>query len=169
VVSVPRSTISTPPAETYTNYDTHACKPATCHGIMGMWSCATKEKLMTECIPAHLRNGEIVTSRSGSAMRIARQVLTEREGPRPTSKHVCRHLCQNDSIMRNGFLCVLHTVWGTRSENMKDVPIETRCASAAAGAKTINNLEYTCPHCGKEGRSPSMKRWHFDRCKLRPQ
>lgn len=24
----------------------------------------------------------------------------------------------------------------------------------------------TCPHCGKEGGVQSMKRWHFDKCKL---
>jgi|TARA_R110002167_G_C12425661_1_gene629314 hypothetical protein len=23
-----------------------------------------------------------------------------------------------------------------------------------------------CPHCGKEGNIPNMKRWHFDNCKL---
>lgn len=26
---------------------------------------------------------------------------------------------------------------------------------------------YTCPHCGKEGKSASMFRWHFDNCKSR--
>lgn len=26
---------------------------------------------------------------------------------------------------------------------------------------------YRCPHCGKEGRSASMFRWHFDNCKSR--
>lgn len=25
-----------------------------------------------------------------------------------------------------------------------------------------------CPHCGKEGNKPLMKRWHFDNCKLIP-
>lgn len=26
----------------------------------------------------------------------------------------------------------------------------------------------TCPHCGKQGGSGTMPRWHFDRCKLKP-
>jgi len=129
-----------------------------------------------ECIPARLMNGEIA-SRSRSATSIARQVLIEKEGPPPTPKHLCRHLCQNDSMMRNGFICVLHTTWGTHRQNMNDIPVETRCASlkaarkvgAKVGGKAACNLEYMCPHCGKEGRSPSMKRWHFDRCKLRLQ
>lgn len=25
--------------------------------------------------------------------------------------------------------------------------------------------EYQCPHCGKKGKGPMMKRWHFDNCK----
>ncbi len=24
---------------------------------------------------------------------------------------------------------------------------------------------YTCPHCGKQGKGPMMKRWHFQNCK----
>lgn len=28
--------------------------------------------------------------------------------------------------------------------------------------------EYICPHCGKEGKSSAMKRWHFDKCKEKP-
>lgn len=31
----------------------------------------------------------------------------------------------------------------------------------------VKKYELTCPHCGKEGRGPSMKRFHFDRCKLK--
>jgi hypothetical protein len=31
--------------------------------------------------------------------------------------------------------------------------------------KIKNNISYTCPHCDKIGVGPSMKRWHFDKCK----
>lgn len=31
----------------------------------------------------------------------------------------------------------------------------------------IKKYELTCPHCGKDGRGPAMKRFHFDRCKLK--
>jgi len=126
---------------------------------------------MTECIPARLDNGEIAQVCSG--MRIARNALTKREGPRPTPKHVCRHLCQNDSMMRNGFVCVLHTTWGTYSENIMDQAIEIRRARGKVcgpiGGKTACNLEYRCPHCSREGHGPTMKRWHFDNCPHRPQ
>lgn len=29
----------------------------------------------------------------------------------------------------------------------------------------MNRKEYLCPHCGKLGRGPGMKRYHFDNCK----
>jgi len=134
---------------------------------------------MTECIPARLRNGEIA-SHCRHAIRIARQALIEREGPPPTPRHVCRHLCANDSQCHkrvDGFVCVLHTCWGTQSENSMDVPIEIRRASAAAGGKAgagaggkvSANRVKACPHCGKEVRGPSIYQNHFDRCKLRLQ
>jgi hypothetical protein len=121
-----------------------------------------------ECIPARLRNGEIA-SHCRQAKRIARQALIEREGPPPTSKHVCRHLCVNDSQCHkrvDGFVCVIHTTWGTHIENMNDKPIEKRLA----GGRAACNLEYTCPYCGKAGRGPSMK-GHINKCKCksRPQ
>jgi len=28
-------------------------------------------------------------------------------------------------------------------------------------------INYICPHCGKEGKGPSMKQWHFDKCKFK--
>jgi hypothetical protein len=119
---------------------------------------------MTECVPARLRNGEI--ARNDYAMRIARQALTEREGPPPTTgRYVCRHLCQNDSMMRNGFLCVIHTTWGSYYENYMDIPVEKR----GTGRKIVGNREHTCPHCKKEGVGPVMFKHHFNRCKLRPQ
>jgi ribosomal protein L37AE/L43A len=35
--------------------------------------------------------------------------------------------------------------------------------------REVNSRVHICPHCGKEGASNSMKRWHFDKCKLNPQ
>jgi len=127
-----------------------------------------------ECVPARLMNGEIAAGRT--ATKIARNVLTEREGPPPGPKHVCRHLCANDSGCDkrvDGFVCVLHTVWGTQVENINDIPIEILQAKGKAGGKVSGkiscNLEYQCPHCSQEGRGPTMKRWHFDNCPHRPQ
>lgn len=30
-----------------------------------------------------------------------------------------------------------------------------------------NKIIIECPHCGKSGQLPNMKRWHFDNCKLK--
>ena len=89
-ILIPRSTISTPPVGATKLRLPPPCKPGRYHGIIRMWYCATKEKLMTECIPARLTNGEI--AEGSNARRVCRRVLTKRDGPRPTPKHVCRHL-----------------------------------------------------------------------------
>lgn len=34
--------------------------------------------------------------------------------------------------------------------------------------KGLVPVRVTCPHCGKEGASSPMMRWHFDNCKERP-
>lgn len=31
--------------------------------------------------------------------------------------------------------------------------------------KIFNTTEFTCPYCGKIGKGPNMKRYHFDKCK----
>lgn len=33
--------------------------------------------------------------------------------------------------------------------------------------KGVSHEKVRCPHCDKEGGAPSMKRWHFDKCKHR--
>jgi hypothetical protein len=33
--------------------------------------------------------------------------------------------------------------------------------------KGVPKLKVICPHCGKEGGTNLMKRWHFDNCKLK--
>ena len=133
---------------------------------------------MTECIPARLTNGEI--AEGSNARRVCRRVLTKRDGPRPTPKHVCRHLCANDSQSHkrvDGFVCVIHICWGTRSENEMDKPIERRQAGGKAAGKVSGkvtgkiacNLKHTCPYCGKAGIGPGMK-GHINKRKCaRPQ
>jgi hypothetical protein len=36
--------------------------------------------------------------------------------------------------------------------------------SKASKARWQKESLKTCPHCGKEGKGPSMNRWHFDKC-----
>jgi len=116
---------------------------------------------MTDCIPArNCRTGEILAG--SSAVSKARWFLEQREGPPPFEKALCRHLCKNDSQAHkreNGFVCVLHTTWGTYSENETDKPSKTR----------TTKLHAICPHCGKTGQHMSMMRWHFHNCKFRPE
>jgi hypothetical protein len=46
---------------------------------------------------------------------------------------------------------------------------ETRqkISTTMKGRKPANLRPVTCPHCGKTGNLPLMRRWHFDNCKQR--
>lgn len=125
-----------------------------------------------ECVPARKQNGEIASKTYGPM--IARRALIAREGQPPFPKAVCRHLCDNDSVARNGFVCTLHTTWGTHRENMQDKSPEMRSKPMKVAGKIINaspdhntRTLSTCPHCGKTGQTFVMKRHHFDNCKWR--
>jgi len=65
---------------------------------------------MTECVPAPGKSGKYY----------ARKELIKRDGPAPFKGAVCRHTCENDSQAPNGFTCIIHTVWDTISQNVKD-------------------------------------------------
>ena len=134
----------------------------------------------SDCVPALNRDGSY-SKKGGHANRQMYKALEEREGPRPFQKAVCRHLCKNDSTAPNGFVCTLHTTWGTTSENCQDKSPETRAKSARIAGKHRspnggkigankpdhpNKVQVTCPHCGKVGAKMVMARWHFDRCKF---
>ena len=62
-----------------------------------------------------------------------------------------------------------------QSEKAKDrvVSDETKAKLSASNKgkpspkKGIPRPKLTCPHCGQEGGNSSMKRWHFDNCKLK--
>jgi ssDNA-binding Zn-finger/Zn-ribbon topoisomerase 1 len=53
--------------------------------------------------------------------------------------------------------------------NLRPNP-QNLCPSRAGkiGAQISNQVNYSCPHCGKSGRSNVMKRWHFTNCEDRP-
>ena len=44
---------------------------------------------------------------------------------------------------------------------------EIRLLGASAAGKIQASIIHTCPHCGKIGKGPSMRRWHFSNCKSR--
>lgn len=115
---------------------------------------------------------------------IARQALIKSAGPPPFEGALCRHLCKNDSMARNGFVCINpeHLVWGTPSENVLDQCQKMRKERSSKGGKASINLGvqskagkvggkvacskcYICPHCNTLGSGPSMFRYHFDNCK----
>lgn len=104
----------------------------------------------------------------------ARAALKKDKGPSPNDgqKWVCRHLCKNDSMAPNGFVCInpQHLVWGTQKENMSDKTPEVRSKAgkeAAASPVHISKRSFKCHHCGKEGKGPTMQKYHFDRCPYR--
>lgn len=114
----------------------------------------------------------------------ARARLIKREGPAPFEGAICRHLCENDSRKLNGFVCSLHTTWGTQKENIADqgegagIYKMSRESKSKGGVKSgtaaMTNPNHSCrqqvecPHCGKVGMRNAMLRWHFDRCSLHP-
>lgn len=56
------------------------------------------------------------------------------------------------------------------SIRMKNKSIERRKKDAeliTARNKITNSIEYICPYCNKIGKGPNMKRYHFNKCKLR--
>ena len=117
------------------------------------------------CVPARMvrpRGGRQVGDYCSRVQgkRQAREELTRREGPPPFPSAICRHLCKNDSTAPNGFVCTLHTTWGTYSENNMD-------QGEAMWARQPDNqcrVQVTCPHCGKTGQKLVVLRWHFDNC-----
>ena len=55
--------------------------------------------------------------------------------------------------------CTLHILKGDKNPAKRP---EVREKMRLAALKIGNSI---CPHCGKNGRGNSMKRWHFDNCK----
>lgn len=117
----------------------------------------------SECVPAVCTKGKKAGQlvRGGNITRTIRAELTKRDGPPSFPKALCRHLCKNDSTAPNGFVCTLHTVWGTKSENERDKSKEVKKISVS--------IERTCPYCGRTIRGPSYFTWHGDRCKHKPE
>ena len=123
-----------------------------------------------ECVPAVYiqknRRGQIVSISHGKWL--AREELIKRDGPPPFPDALCRHLCENDSTAPNGFICTLHTVWGTPKENLDDRPAEKRKIGGKIGGKVANSIERTCPYCGRIIKGPSYFR-HERACYRRLQ
>ena len=116
-----------------------------------------------ECVPAVYISGKKkgqIAKRS-RAVKIAREELTKRDGPCPPDKDLCRHTCDNDSTMPNGFVCTLHTTWGTYKENSNDRSEEKRKASGKKAAAVVR----TCPYCGRTIKGLNYLRWHGENCK----
>lgn len=152
-----------------------------------------------ECVPAVYKTGKKKGQYAINdyGRMLARKELENRDGPCPPDKDLCRHLCENDSSSPNGFVCILHTVWGTRSENELDKPEEVRKRAASAagksggkiggkvsgrksvesghlkkvsskGGKSSSAIERTCPHCGRIIRGPGYFQ-HERACQRRLQ
>jgi hypothetical protein len=56
----------------------------------------------------------------------------------------------------------------TRPNKNKGRPLSQEWIDKSAASRTGMKYEViTCPHCGKQGGSCTMPRWHFDNCKYR--
>jgi hypothetical protein len=121
----------------------------------------------SECVPAlsiqKNRRGQYLSKQAG--IRRAREELTKRDGPPPFPKAICRHTCENDSMAPNGFVCTIHTTWGTYQENMMDRPEEKR---KICGKKSAS-VERTCSYCGRTMKGGVYFRWHGEKCKHKPE
>ena len=56
----------------------------------------------------------------------------------------------------------------TKPNKNKGIPISNEWVEKSAKSRT--GMKYSiveCPHCGKQGGSSSMPRWHFDNCKIK--
>jgi hypothetical protein len=131
--------------------------------------------MLNDCVPAVYSIGEKkgqVIRCEGSGARKAREALIARDGPPPFPKAVCRHLCKNDSEAPNGFVCTLHTVWGTQKENSLDRDSNDRKKggkkSGKEGGKTTMSISRTCPHCSKTMKGAVYFKYHGDNCKMKP-
>jgi hypothetical protein len=129
---------------------------------------------MSDCIPAKERTGQWAKVSNG--IKIMRQTMSNMCGPRPDGK-VIRHLCENDSTARNGFVCINpeHMCYATQWENIQDqlknpnnidmrrkmMSLNSRpeCGGKVSGPIACA-IEYTCPTCGKAGKGPNHLRYH---------
>ena len=117
---------------------------------------------MVGCVPAvHHKTGAYLKPSAASSK--ARWFLEQREGPPPFEGAICRHLCENDSMMPNGFICTLHTTWGTYTQNELDKLPETRTKRSKKAGFVSSKIEHACPKCGRIIKGPSIGR-HVRHC-----
>jgi hypothetical protein len=87
------------------------------------------------------------------------------ESSRNRVKNGTHNFMQPDAVKENVQRltenCKQRVKQGTHNFLTKEAAI-----ASSQRAKERNAIEYTCPHCGKQGKGAVMKRHHFDRCKL---
>jgi hypothetical protein len=139
----------------------------------------------TPCVPAVMKVaqrgkqvGDLCSATRG--IKQARAELIRREGPPRGDRKYCCHTCPNDSTAPAGFVCTLHTRWGSAHDNIMDQDPEVRRQRSRIGGRAAgrisgrivcarsdnpNKVQVTCPYCEKTGQKWAMSRWHFDNCK----
>ena len=66
---------------------------------------------------------------------------------------------------KNGTMGGWHYKSGHNDETKKLLSIRAKEVGTFANGRNPNRLMVECPHCGKTGAKPGLKRWHFDNCK----
>jgi hypothetical protein len=121
-----------------------------------------------DCIPARSRYRGGLAATAATGRNEAMRVCTQFHGSRPKGL-VCRHLCLNDSMAPNGFVCVnpRHIKWDTQKANVGDILAKglhmsqthpATPATCSIGGKAAAAQTRMCKHCGHVGRLPSF--WH---------
>jgi 5-methylcytosine-specific restriction endonuclease McrA len=125
---------------------------------------ANKKRVVTEEMKENLRNArkKQVERQGGTMTAEAREKLSRAaKGRKLTQEHVEKIASANRGK--------------TRSKDFREA-IAKRMLGHKKSQKTLQKLKnkastspkpcVTCPHCGKTGGAPSMKRWHFDNCPI---
>lgn len=110
---------------------------------------------LTDCIPLErqrvskaLGAGNLSPS---NARTMCRRKCHKIHGPPPEDGMIVRHLCENDSTMPNGFICIHpdHIKWDTQSNNMLDEYSEKGRRSKERQREILRAV---CSEGGKSGR-----------------
>jgi group I intron endonuclease len=102
-----------------------------------------------------------------------KQSIKTKGKPKPQTKEHIRKRTESRVI---NFKSGITPIPKLSEETKRKISLTTRGVSKPMSENHKKNLKchqnnttkVDCPHCGKVGQLTNMKRWHFDKCKLRP-
>lgn len=114
----------------------------------------TKQKLREARVRQVEQQGDTMTAEARAKLSLAAKgrVFTEEHRNKISTAHKGKKISEKTRQKMKG---------KTFSEETRQKLRE----ACRAKASTEPKLQVTCPHCGKTGGGPSMKRWHMDNCR----